>query len=209
MTCMDATPLEELGLTQAETKIYLALLELGTTSAGPLLDRTGLQNSVTHLTLHKLVEKRLVTYAVRGKRRLYTAADPRKISQILEERKRRYEQMLPSLLKLQEGRGRDSSEVREGRESIIIALDEAFSRLKRGDEAVATPLTQEWLREAYAAAEKTAEKRGVKCRNIRDSPMGSMIVIGDTVLMAPPGESETAFIIESPQLAAAARGGRR
>ena len=39
---MDITILEDLGLTNAEIKIYLALLELGSTTAGPIIEKSGL-----------------------------------------------------------------------------------------------------------------------------------------------------------------------
>ena len=59
---MDTRILEDIGLTNAEIKIYLALLELGTSTAGPILEKSGLQNSVVHMTLKKLVDKGLVTF---------------------------------------------------------------------------------------------------------------------------------------------------
>jgi len=38
---MDVSILEDLGLTQAEIKVYLALLELGSSSAGRILEKSG------------------------------------------------------------------------------------------------------------------------------------------------------------------------
>ncbi len=54
---MDIRILEDIGLTNAEIKVYLALLELGTSTAGPVLSKTGLQNSVVHMTLARLIDK--------------------------------------------------------------------------------------------------------------------------------------------------------
>ena len=42
---MDTSILEDLGLTQAEIKVYVGLLELGSSSAGHILEKSGLQNS--------------------------------------------------------------------------------------------------------------------------------------------------------------------
>lgn len=47
---MDTQILEDIGLTNAEIKVYIALLELGTSTAGPIIEKTGLQNSVVHMT---------------------------------------------------------------------------------------------------------------------------------------------------------------
>ena len=95
---MDITILEDIGLTPAEIKIYLALLELGTTTAGPILQRTGLQNSVVHMTLNKLVEKGLVSFIKEGKVNHYQAADPKHIIEFINEKKERFEQIMPELL---------------------------------------------------------------------------------------------------------------
>ena len=54
---MDTKILEDIGLSNAEIKVYLTLLELGTSTAGPILEKSGLQNSVVHMTLNKLIER--------------------------------------------------------------------------------------------------------------------------------------------------------
>ncbi len=95
---MDTQILEDIGLTNAEIKVYLALLELGTTTAGPVLDKTGLQNSVVHMTLNKLIEKGFVSFVKEGKRNNYQAANPKHIVEYIEEKKERFEAILPELL---------------------------------------------------------------------------------------------------------------
>jgi HTH-type transcriptional regulator, sugar sensing transcriptional regulator len=95
---MDTSILEDIGLTNAEIKVYLALLELGSTSAGPVLDKTGLQNSVVHMTLNKLIEKGLVSYSKEGKRNIYQASNPKHIIEYIDEKKERFQSILPELL---------------------------------------------------------------------------------------------------------------
>ncbi len=95
---MNTQILEDIGLTNAEIKIYLALLELGTSTAGPILEKSGLQNSVVHMTLNKLVDKGFVTFVKEGKRNHYQAANPRHIIDFITEKKERFEEILPELL---------------------------------------------------------------------------------------------------------------
>ena len=47
---MDTAILEDIGLTNAEIKVYLSLLELGTATAGPIIEKSCLQSSVVHMT---------------------------------------------------------------------------------------------------------------------------------------------------------------
>src|SRR3989338_8953090 len=99
---MDTQILEDIGLTNAEIKIYLALLELGTAKAGPILEKTGLQNSVVHMTLNKLVEKGLVSSIREGKRNHYQPSNPKHIVEYINEKRERFEQILPELLNKQQ-----------------------------------------------------------------------------------------------------------
>src|SRR3989338_8656486 len=68
--------LEDLGLSKAEIKVYISLLELGSSSAGAILQRCGLQNSVTHRALNSLIEKGLISYIAEGKRKIYRSTSP-------------------------------------------------------------------------------------------------------------------------------------
>jgi sugar-specific transcriptional regulator TrmB len=101
LSSMDTKVLEEIGLTNAEIKVYLALLELGTSNAGPILDRTGMQNSVVHLALNRLIEKGIVSYVKEGRRKQYQAANPKHLIEYMNEKKERLEGVLPQLLAIE------------------------------------------------------------------------------------------------------------
>ncbi|MBI4163641.1 MAG: BlaI/MecI/CopY family transcriptional regulator [Candidatus Aenigmarchaeota archaeon] len=98
---MDTSILEDIGLTNAEIKVYLSLLELGTATAGPIIEKSGLQSSVVHMTLNKLIEKGFVSFVKEGKRNFYQASNPKNIVEYIEEKKERFEKILPQLLSKQ------------------------------------------------------------------------------------------------------------
>ncbi len=95
---MDTQILEDIGLTNAEIKVYLALLELGTATAGPIIEKTGLQSSVVHATLNKLIEKGFISFIKEGQRKHYQAANPKHIVEFINEKRERFEAVLPELL---------------------------------------------------------------------------------------------------------------
>ena len=97
-TIMDTRILEDIGLSNAEIKVYLALLEFGTSTAGPILEKSGLQNSVVHMTLNKLIERGFVTFVKEGRINNYQAANPRHIVDFINDKKKRFEEILPELL---------------------------------------------------------------------------------------------------------------
>ncbi len=95
---MDTSILEDIGLTNAEIKVYLSLLELGSATAGPIIEKSGLQSSVVHMTLNKLIDKGFVSFVKEGKRNYYQASNPKNIVEFIEEKKERFEKLLPQLL---------------------------------------------------------------------------------------------------------------
>jgi sugar-specific transcriptional regulator TrmB len=98
---MDVSILEDLGLTNAEIKVYITLLELGSATAGPILEKSGLQNSVIHRALNILIEKGIINYIMEGRRKVYQATDPENFYDFIDDKKKRFEQILPELKKKQ------------------------------------------------------------------------------------------------------------
>src|SRR3989338_5391745 len=95
---MNTKILEDIGLTNAEIKVYLSLLELGTSTAGPILQKSGLQNSVVHMTINRLIDKGFVSFFKEGKRNNYQAANPNHILEYLDEKKTNFQSILPELI---------------------------------------------------------------------------------------------------------------
>ncbi|MEK6960785.1 MAG: helix-turn-helix domain-containing protein, partial [Nanoarchaeota archaeon] len=126
--------LEDIGLTKGEIKVYLSLLEIGETSAGPVRKKTSLQNSVVHLCLNRLMEKGLVSYVGKGKKRFYTATDPEKLIGFLDEKRRRLQEELPQLLRRQKGQVRYRVNVYEGKKGLKVIHEDILKDLKRGDD---------------------------------------------------------------------------
>jgi sugar-specific transcriptional regulator TrmB len=94
---MDTKILEELGLTQSEIKTYITLLELGSSTAGLILEKSNLQNSVVHRALNSLIEKGLINYIMEGRRKIYQATDPENFITFIENKKKNFMEILPEL----------------------------------------------------------------------------------------------------------------
>lgn len=131
---MDTTILEDIGLTNAEIKVYLALLELGMSTAGPIISKTGLQNSVVHMTLHKLVEKGFISFMKKGKIKHYKSTDPNNIIKFIDEKKERFKKILPELLIKQQHVEKQEAEVYEGFKGFKNMQYEFIKGAKKGDE---------------------------------------------------------------------------
>ena len=111
-----------LGLSPAESEVYLELLKQGEALASGLAGNVG--NSRTHVydTLESLMKKALVSYVLQNGRRYYKAAAPQRLVDYiiereseLERQKERISAILPELLKLGPATGKPRVEILEGR----------------------------------------------------------------------------------------------
>lgn len=132
---MDTKILEEIGFTQGEIKIYLALLELGQSSAGAILEKAKVQNSVFHLCINRLIEKGFVSYTKKNKFRMYKAADPNNLLIYLKDKEKQIQDILPELKAKQSSKAsKEQVELFEGIKGIITLLNELIIDAKKGDE---------------------------------------------------------------------------
>jgi len=84
---MNTTLLKDIGLTDTEIKIYLALLSLGATPAGRIVEQTGVYRKNLYDALNKLVEKGLVSYVIEHKKKFFQAKNPENLEKYLDEKK--------------------------------------------------------------------------------------------------------------------------
>jgi sugar-specific transcriptional regulator TrmB len=101
---MDPKLLENIGLTEAETRVYLALVELGSTKTGTLSIKSKVSYSKIYKILYRLEQKGLVGHIVKGRIKYFKAMSPKSIleyidekSKDLEAQKEEIEKALPAL----------------------------------------------------------------------------------------------------------------
>lgn len=169
---MEISILEDLGFSKAEIKVYLALLELGVTKAGEVIRHTSLQNSVVHMTLQKLVEKGLASFSKQGQVKHYHATDPRNIIQWIDEKKHRFQQILPELVAKQERVERQEAEVFEGFRGFKALCYKFIEDAEPGDEylffAFITPNEEldRMVYEFYTEFAIDRKRRGIKVKGV-------------------------------------------
>ncbi len=95
---MDNNILQKLGLTEAESKVYLALLELGPSLAGQISRKTGIHRRNVYDITERLIKKGLVGYILKNNRRLFEAANPERFNEILREKQGELQESLGDLM---------------------------------------------------------------------------------------------------------------
>lgn len=94
---MDTSILEDIGITESEKKVFLTLLEVGSSRAGPIVEKSGQQNAVVHRALHSLINKGLVTFIHEGKKKIYQSIEPKLLLNFIDEKRDRLVKLIPEL----------------------------------------------------------------------------------------------------------------
>ena len=139
---MDTTALESIGITKSEIKVYLALLDLGASSTGPLVTHSRTADSKIYEVLEKLAHKGLASSFLKEGVKHYKAASPNMILEYLNEKKKRVEEeeaavskMLPSLLMMENQKAEPKeASVFTGARGIKTAFADIVNSLGRGEE---------------------------------------------------------------------------
>jgi len=92
--------LKEAGLTENESKIYLALLEIGPANAGLISRKSGLHRRVVYDSLDMLIQKGLVGYIKRNNTRHFQAVNPERVRELLEEKEKILDEIMPKMMEL-------------------------------------------------------------------------------------------------------------
>ncbi|MFH1211896.1 MAG: helix-turn-helix domain-containing protein [Candidatus Woesearchaeota archaeon] len=120
---MDTRILQDIGLTKGEINIYLALLELGPSTAGGILKKAEIHNSVLHFNLNSLMKKGLVAYVRKGKVRVYQPVDPHALVDYIDTKKEEINRLLPELLEKQNfSKEKEEVEIFEGIKGVTAML---------------------------------------------------------------------------------------
>ena len=78
--------LKQAGLTENESKVYLALVDHGPNLAGRISRLTGLHRRTVYDVTEMLIKKGLIGYILKNNRRYFEASNPNRILEILQEK---------------------------------------------------------------------------------------------------------------------------
>jgi len=97
---MDKNALAKIGLSNAESTIYLSLSKLGESSVKSISKDTGFHRTNIYDILEQLKEKGLVSFIRKGKVFYYSTTDPKNLFNLIEKRKEVLDNLMPDLEKL-------------------------------------------------------------------------------------------------------------
>jgi len=111
--------LEDLGLSPKEVDVYLALLSLESATIFEIKNKSKVSRMSIYEILQKLLDKGLISFAVKDGKKHYQAANPERLRDLLKEKEATLETLLPELLsKFKESKSKTNVEVFVGKEGM-------------------------------------------------------------------------------------------
>ncbi len=181
---MDENIIIGLGLDKTEVKVYLALLEIGTSATGEVVKKSGVPSSRIYNVLNNLKEKGLVSYTLIKNTKYFKAHNPSRLKDLLTkkrielfEKEKSLISILPDLeQKYRGGREKESENEQriqtfDGIAGIKTALENVLSILKKGEEFIvfgAPKIGNEKLHGFFNEFHKERAKKGINYRVIYD-----------------------------------------
>lgn len=123
--------LKKLGLTENESKVYLALLGLGSTNAGKIIKKTKLHRNIVYDNLEKLIEKGLVSFVIIRNIKYFEIAPSTELKEYIKKQKKEViekekivKKLLPEIEKKRDVERKQEATIFKGQKGVKTLLDE-------------------------------------------------------------------------------------
>ena len=156
----------EIGLSKGESTIYLALLKNGQSSVNNLKGIVKLHRPNIYDYLEKLIDKGLVNFITQNNVKMFTAVNPEKLIEHIQEKEAIIKEFLPEFKKIQNKPKMEiKTEVYRGREGIKTFFNDL---IRVGKDYVAFGVNESiWEKDFSLLINqhfKKEEKKGIKSR---------------------------------------------
>ena len=162
--------LKEIGLTENESKIYISLLELGPTNAGLISRKSGLHRRVVYDTIEMLIQKGLVGYIIKNNVKLFQASNPKRILEIIEERKNSIEEIMPNMAEMYlMTHEKEETNFYKGKNGLKTVMEDQLDNSKKSKEILiigGSPIAYEILQFYFKWFDKRRVENKIKVKVI-------------------------------------------
>lgn len=115
--------LEDLGFSKNEAKAYLALLELGSASAGQVAEKSKVHRTNVYDAIERMLERGVVSYTMISDVKYFQATPPQNLFRLLQEKEDKLTTVLPELLlKLQMSENKSEAHIFQGVKAFVDLL---------------------------------------------------------------------------------------
>ena len=156
------------GFSDKERRIYLAILELGTTTANSISEKADVNRSTTYDILKSFLERGIASKVLKGKTAYFEVASPERLVALLDEKKAKFEAVMPELkLMRQMVVEKPTVQVFEGKEGWKTILEDILETRKPTD-VISTSKVFEAMAFYFPQYIKKRSQIGIKARVIQE-----------------------------------------
>ena len=161
--------LKQAGLTENESKVYIALIDLGPSLAGQISRKTGMHRRTVYDTTEMLIKKGLVGYMLKNNRRLFQASNPQRILEIIREKQNLLAPLISQLSeKFVSTKEKEETNFYKGKEGLKTVFEDQLSA-KEILILGASPKAYEVLQFYFKWYDKARKEKKIKARIISTS----------------------------------------
>ena len=123
--------LKELGLNEKEIKVYLATIQLSSSSVSRIASKSQIQRTTTYHVLKSLKEKGLVSFVTKDNRTFFEATNPQILINSLREKEKRLRSIIPHLNEIKGNSiNKPKLTLYEGKKGLISILEDILNDKK-------------------------------------------------------------------------------
>jgi HTH-type transcriptional regulator, sugar sensing transcriptional regulator len=169
--------LREIGLTNSEIAVYLALVKIGPSTTGPIVKEAKISSGKVYEILDKLIEKGVVSYIIKAGRKYFQPTDPSRFREYIEKKEKSLEETKTKLddmmnhfdEEISKKQLTERAEIFEGRGGFRTFSDFVMKELKKETDYCILGVSKE-VNEVFGAYlldwQKQRAKKGVHLRII-------------------------------------------
>ena len=172
--------LKELGFNEREAKTYVSLLEIGSTTTGPLIEKTKIPASKIYDVLRKLENKGFANHIVIKNHKRFQAADPKILLNYMEKK---YEELEKYVARLEELRKqtheKQYAEFYEGRKAIFSLIRHLIKNAEKGEDyfnfSFDDELKEPALSSFFSSIGKLSHEKGLNIKTLSPANKRNLI----------------------------------
>lgn len=167
--------LQEIGLTDKESLVYLALLQVDNSSVVDIAKKTDIKRTTVYVVIDTLAKKGLVSETTVNGKTQYQAESPESLQTyierqklVLDERGRRLNEIIPQIKSIQRESGeRPVVEFFQGKEGILSSNDRIYSAETSDGSPVYLMYSKDLVDDVFTAEEKEVLRKKRINKNIK------------------------------------------
>lgn len=173
---MEDTILEKIGLTNAESRVYMTLVRIGKSTIGDIIKEAKVSNSKVYDILDRLNKKGLVGIVIENNRRTFEAKEPLRLQELIDKRKNdvsEVENSIPQIAKLMQYHEKiQEAEILQGINGIKSFTEMILAKMIKGDTFYIMGAPKESIEQLagyFQEWHERREKKGIKCKILYNS----------------------------------------